>query len=125
MMLTDGTVFNPGELPRNIHGSRKFLVKLQNTAAEGPLAAMLLRGTTSSAAVQDSDEITLYDQARSLMAFVGAGQAGHALMLGVLRAVGRPGRMCAATRVAYAWAKREGPQLRVFVEGLPEQQQPW
>jgi hypothetical protein len=122
--MISGDVVSSSKLPRNIHGDNIFVVKLQNLAPEGPLAALF---RPARDAVKPEDPVMLFDQAKSVFAHVEAGQAGQHELLRVLRDVGRPGRQCPATRVGYANAKREGAMLRVFVGAgnLPEQEQAW
>jgi hypothetical protein len=126
LMMTGDVVHSAAsKLPYNIHGHKIFVVKLQNLAAEGALAAL---SRPPQDAVKEGDPVMLYDQAKSLVAHVEAGQAGqHAELLRILRDVGRPGRDRPTTRVAYANAKREGAKLRVFVGAgsLPEQEEIW
>jgi hypothetical protein len=112
------------KVPTNIHGDSEFLVKLQ--APVGAVLASVLANTGSGnpRTVLETHGISLTDQSRSFLAIVEPGSAGHADLVDILLGVGRPGRS-GAGKVAYVYAKREGPKLRLFVEGLPDQQQVW
>ena len=86
-------------LPPNVHGSRRFIVKVQ--AQRPPTPALI------------------YDEKRSFQAYAAMdqGQAYTDLVQAVLR-TGIP--------KAFFWAVREGEgSLRIFTEGMPDQRITW
>ena len=120
--IVNGRSVRFDKVPTNIHGDKEFIVKLQ--APVGALSSALLLATADPRPVLEAHGIGLTDQSRSFMAFVEVNGAGHKDLVNILVGVGRLGRM-GGGRVAYVSARREGPKLKVFVEGLPDQQQVW
>jgi hypothetical protein len=125
IMFFSGSTVQTNKLPKNIHGDREFLVKLASRTSEllNPWEVAMLAGTGDVLPSFD-DTVMVYDKSKSFMTQVSRQQPGFQGLLGILKAVGRPGRL-GPGRVAYARAKREGPQLRVFLADLPEQEQHW
>jgi hypothetical protein len=93
------------EVAHNPHGARRFLIKVQ-VAQTGR-----------------RDPLMMYDQPRAMsrMLLPTEGPA-YDTVRDLVRARGVMGGA-----KAYLWARREGAQLRIFVDpaGMPDQQQPW
>ena len=95
------------EVAHNPHGARRFMVKVQ-VSQTGPL---------------DQMPLMMYDEPRAMQRMVYP-EDGEAFAV-VRDLVRRHGVMNGAK--GFLWAKREGTQLRIFVDaaGLPDQHQAW
>ena len=96
------------EVAHNPHGARRFIIKVQVPQTGGPGQLPLM----------------IYDEPRAMqrMLYVEEGVEAYTAVRDLVRA---RGVMDGAK--AYLWAKREGAQLRIFVDaaGMPDQRQPW
>ena len=98
----------PGVQPQNPHGARRFLIKCQVPLTGG-----------------DEMPVMIYDETRALSRMLFVDELGGAPYKAVAALVRRKGTMGGAK--AYLWAKREGTQLRIYLDAddLAPQQQAW
>jgi hypothetical protein len=93
-------------VPKNPHGGRRFLIKVQVPLSGGGELPMMV-----------------YDEPRALTRLLGPEDgAAYGTVLALVQARGALGGL-----KGFLWAKREGANLRIFVdeEGLPDQAQRW
>ena len=96
---------NTNEVAHNPHGTRRFLIKVQVAQTGG------------------RDPLMMYDQPRAMSRMLCPKEGpAYDTVRDLVRARGVMGGA-----KAYLWARREGAQLRIFVDpaGMPDQQQPW
>jgi hypothetical protein len=97
--------FNVGDVAHNPHGAQRFIIKVQVPQTAG------------------MDPLMIYDEPRALQRMLFS-QEGAAY--GTVRDLVRARGVMNGAK-AYLWARREGAQLRIFVDaaGMPDQRQPW
>jgi hypothetical protein len=92
-------------VPKNPHGGRRFMIKVQVPLGGGDLPMMV------------------YDEPRAMQQLLGPEDGtAYGTVLALVRRRGALGGL-----KGFLWAKREGANLRIFVdeEGLPDQSQRW
>jgi hypothetical protein len=128
MCLETGRTFNLNEMPKNLHGDREFIVKVQNgfDVSMDPFE-MIRRANDDS--VMFTRPIAIYDQPKSFWVTVGKAKCPdqHAALVGAIKAFGRMGgKMHPLGRKVYLYARRVGGTLNVTVcKRVPGQDQPW
>lgn len=105
---------NPTSNFRDIHRDNCFLVKLQLGLAESMLG------------LDPNGALLVYDRTRSLSFWIrNERQPVHRQLFEVVSRRGVPcDTLCGLRAKGYLWAKREGMNLRLFVDQL-EPVQPW
>jgi hypothetical protein len=99
-------VLDPNVAPRNIHGDREFIVKVQVP-------------TTRPTTPTYMDGCCVYDEGRSLNVHVPLTESGMDKIVAMIRSYGQAGGM-----KGYFFARRDGTNIRIFSDSiLPGQ--PW
>ena len=112
MMTFAGKLFDLSALPKNRHGDAEFVVKVQN-------------------AMDPDTPLAIYDEPKSFWIPLSGNKhpAEHAALMAALMATPPPPGSLGPwdpRRKIYLFARREGPSLRIIVDGRrPRQKQPW